>query len=396
MNDLLLKRVLYGISCRNYEAAAEAIPGAIGLSSSTVSRGFVQASAAKLREMQERDLTGEDVVALFLDGKTFAEATMVVALGITLCGEKRFLGFVETDTENGQVLTPFLRSLLERGLDISQGLLVIIDGGKGLQAAVKKAFRKRALIQRCQWHKRENVVSYLSKGEQASWRKRLQWAYNRPEYEEALTALEQLHGELEERNQSAAGSLEEGLEETLTLHRLGVHAVLGYYDYVQAEHKARAEASFPESADLRTRLGVAMHTKLDILKGDRGLLAALFRYGGDPDHPLSWFGEATQHQRELSEAVFETALGNERFPEDIRRIAPRLLWTLHMGIVLYFVFDRSPGQEKTRRLTDGALDLVVQSKRIVTNPLLRPLREKVIVLLEDAGLLPRLAPQERT
>ena len=201
--------------------------GAIGLSSSTVSRGFVQASAAKLREMQERDLTGEDVVALFLDGKTFAEATMVVALGITLCGEKRFLGFVETDTENAQVLTPFLRSLLERGLDISQGLLVIIDGGKGLQAAVKKAFRKRALIQRCQWHKRENVVSYLSKGEQASWRKRLQWAYNRSEYEEALTALEQLHGELEERNQSAAGSLEEGLEETLTLHRLGVHAVLG-------------------------------------------------------------------------------------------------------------------------------------------------------------------------
>ena len=84
----------------------------------------MQASAAKLREMQERDLTSEDVVALFLDGKTFAEATMVVALGITLCGEKRFLGFVETDTENAQVLTPFLRSLLERGLDISQGLLV--------------------------------------------------------------------------------------------------------------------------------------------------------------------------------------------------------------------------------------------------------------------------------
>ena len=76
-------------------------------------------------------------------------------------------------------------------------------------------------------HKRENVVSYLSKGEQASWRKRLQRAYNRPEYKEALAALEQLHGELEERNQSAAGSLEEGLEETLSLHRLGVFGVLG-------------------------------------------------------------------------------------------------------------------------------------------------------------------------
>ena len=227
VNDLLLKRVLYGISCRNYEAAAEAIPGAIGLSSSTVSRGFVQASAAKLREMQERDLSGEDVVALFRDGKSFADAMMVIALGITLFGEKRFLGFVETDTENEKVLTPFLRSLLARGLDSSQGLLVIIDGGKGLKAAVKKAFRKRVLIQRCQWHKRENVVSYLSKGEQASLRKRLQSAYNRPEYKEALAALDQLHDELEERNQSAAGSLEEGIEETLTLHRLGVYGALG-------------------------------------------------------------------------------------------------------------------------------------------------------------------------
>jgi transposase-like protein len=227
VNDLLLKRVLYGISCRNYEAAAESIPGAIGLSSSTVSRGFIQASATQLRELQERNLSGEDVVALFLDGKTFADATMVVALGITSSGKKRFLGFVETDTENEKVLTPFLRSLVERGLDISQGLLVILDGGKGLRAAVKKAFRKRAVVQRCQWHKRENVISYLSKSEQAQWRKRLQRAYNRPEYEEALAALEKLHGELEDRNQSAAGSLKEGLEETLTLHRLGVYGVLG-------------------------------------------------------------------------------------------------------------------------------------------------------------------------
>ena len=226
-NDLLLKRVLYGISCRNYEGAAESIPGAIGLSSSTVSRGFIEASATKLRELQERDLSGEDVVAVFLDGKAFADATMVVALGITISGEKRFLGFVETDTENEKVLTPFLRSLVERGLDASQGLLVILDGGKGLRSAVKKVFRDRALVQRCQWHKRENVVSYLAKSEQAAWRRRLQRAYDRPTYKEALVALEQLHRELEDRNQSAAASLAEGLEETLTLHRLGMYAVLG-------------------------------------------------------------------------------------------------------------------------------------------------------------------------
>ena len=227
VNDLLLTRVLYGISCRNYEAAAETIPGAIGLSGSTVSRGFIQASTAKLREFQERDLSSEDVVAVVLDGKTFADAVMVIAVGITISGEKRFLGFVETDTENERVLTPFLRSLVERGLDLAQGVLVILDGGKGLRSAVRKAVRHRALVQRCQWHKRENVVSYLAKNEQPVWRQRLQRAYNRPAYDEAVGALEKLQGELDDRNQSAAGSLAEGLAETLTLHRLGLYGVLG-------------------------------------------------------------------------------------------------------------------------------------------------------------------------
>ena len=219
VNDLLLRRVLYGISCRNYAAAAEAIPGAIGRSS----RPARPSSASSKSGTWSR----EDVVALVLDGKTFAESTMVVALGITMTGEKRFLGFVETDTENEQVLTPFLRSLVERGLDVSQGLLVIVDGGKGLRAAVRHAFRHRALVQRCQWHKRENVVSDLAKREQPVWRQRLQRAYHRPEYDEALAALQSLQHELEDRNQSAAGSLAEGLDETLTLHRLGVYGVLG-------------------------------------------------------------------------------------------------------------------------------------------------------------------------
>ncbi len=227
IDEGLLRRVLYGISCRNYEVAAEAIPGAIGLSSSSVSRSFVEASAAKLKEFRERDLSGEDYVALFLDGKAFAEETMVVALGVTLSGEKRFLGFVETSTENARVLTPFLRSLVERGLDVSRGILVILDGGKGLRSAVKKAFRGRAVVQRCVWHKRENVVSYLPKGEQALWRQRLQRAYERPTYKEALAGLKAIHGELELKNQSAAASLAEGLEETLTLHRLGVYGAVG-------------------------------------------------------------------------------------------------------------------------------------------------------------------------
>jgi len=137
------------------------------------------------------------------------------------------LGFVETGTENESVLTPFLQELGERGLDSSQGLLVILDGGKGLRAAVRQAFGHSALVQQCQWHKRENVVKHLPKGEQVTWRRRLQRAYQRPTYVEAQTALHGLQRELEARNQSVAQSLGEGLEETLTLHRLGVFALVG-------------------------------------------------------------------------------------------------------------------------------------------------------------------------
>jgi putative transposase len=227
VNDTLLRRVLFGISCRNYEAAAEAIPGAIGLSSSSVSRAFVEASAGELRQFQERDLRGVSYVALFLDGKTFADQTMVIALGVQASGEKQFLGFVETTTENESVLTAFLRSLMDRGLDVSEGILVVLDGGKGLRAAVRKVFARRAVVQRCMWHKRENVVSHLPRNEQGAWRRRLQLAYNRPTEAEARKALERIHRELLEHNQSAAASLAEGLEETLTLHRLGLAALLG-------------------------------------------------------------------------------------------------------------------------------------------------------------------------
>jgi len=151
----------------------------------------------------------------------------VVAVSLKAKGEKRFEGFEETDRENEAVVTPFLLSLLERGLDISKGLLVVLDGAKGLRAGVRKAFKSLALVQRCQWHKRENVVRYLPKREQASWRRRLQRAYDRPTYAEARAALQALYEELEQKNQSAAASLAEGLEETLTLHKLGLYGLLG-------------------------------------------------------------------------------------------------------------------------------------------------------------------------
>ncbi len=227
VDEGLFRKVLLGISCRDYEAATEAVPGAIGLSKSTVSREFKKATVQQLKAFQERDLSKHDVVAVFLDGKSFAEDQMVIALGVTLTGDKVFLGFVQTDTENARTITDFLRGLVDRGLDLSAGALVVIDGSKGLSAGVKATFAGQVLIQRCQWHKRENVTSYLPRKEQASWRKRLQRAYQRPTYEEARRDLNAIRAELEELNQSAAASLEEGFEETLTLHRLGVFALVG-------------------------------------------------------------------------------------------------------------------------------------------------------------------------
>ncbi len=267
VDDTLLQRVLCGISCRNYEAAAEAIPGALGLSSSSVSRGFVEASAEELRKFQERNLSGETFVALILDGKTFAEETMVIALGVTVEGDKRFLGFVETTTENERVLTGFLRSLLNREPDVWGGILVVLDGSKGLRAAVRKVWARRALVHRCHWHKRENVVSHLARDEQAAWRRCLQQAYSRPTFKEAHDALTRLHRELLDRNQDAAASLAEGLEETLTLHRLGVAALLG--------RSLRTPKKLPRVRERDGRRALRQGGRLEVLEPASPLAAAL-------------------------------------------------------------------------------------------------------------------------
>jgi AcrR family transcriptional regulator len=165
-------------------------------------------------------------------------------------------------------------------------------------------------------------------------------------------------------------------------------AIVGdYYDYVQAEHAARAREAFAKGKDLRDRVRAALHTKIDIMQADRRLLRALFRYGGDPGHALSWFGPATAEQRRLSVAVFDESLAGEKLPADVREAAPTLLWTLHMGILLYFLYDDSPDQKRTRKLIDAAVDFVVDVKRIATSPLLRPMRRRVMTILRDAGLL---------
>lgn len=162
-----------------------------------------------------------------LDGKTFTDDAVVIALGVTTTGDKRVLGLVQTATENKAVCATFRRELVTRGFTSSAGLLVVVDGAKGLRAAVHDVFGDRVAVQRCQWHKRENVVRYLPKALHVVWRRKLQAAYAHPSYADARRALGQLVKELTVLNVSAARSLEEGLDETLTLHRLQVYAELG-------------------------------------------------------------------------------------------------------------------------------------------------------------------------
>lgn len=223
----VLRRLLVGLSCREYQRCVEGVPEAFGLSASTMSRRFKRSSVRQLRALQERRLEDYEFVALVLDGKAFAADAMVIALGITRSGAKIILGVVQSNTENGKVCAAFLRELMERGLRIDQGLLVVLDGGKGLHAAVREVCDEAAAIQRCQWHKRENVVAYLAPAQQELCRRKLEAAYGQPTYAKAKAALARVRAELVRLNESAARSLDEGLDETLTLHRLGVFPELG-------------------------------------------------------------------------------------------------------------------------------------------------------------------------
>lgn len=227
LDEQLFNSVFNGISCRNFKKAAQEVPGAIGLSSSTISRRMIESTEEKLSEFQERDLSSYDFVSMWIDGKTFADDMLVVAMGLTMDGYKMPMGFVQTGTENKMVISKFLRDLINRGLDLSQGLLVVIDGAKGLYTAVKEVFQNRVIIQRCQFHKRENIVSYLPKEEQENMKKCLQEAYEHPSYKDAKAALMKIKEELRVNNLSAMRSLNEGLEDTLSLHKLGLFDKLG-------------------------------------------------------------------------------------------------------------------------------------------------------------------------
>jgi transposase-like protein len=223
----LTDAILLGLSQGDYERVASQFIDGFGLSQSSVSRRFQERAQKALEEFEERSLEEENFLALWIDGKRVAGQQMIVCLGVTEKGYKKVLGFTQATTERSGPIVQLLRDLLERGLTFEEGILCVIDGSKGLRKAIREVFGQRAEVQRCQWHKRENVVSYLPKTDQKKWRNRLQRAYQEPTYEAAKKRLTELHAELQQINRTAANSLQEGLEETLTLHRLGLFEELG-------------------------------------------------------------------------------------------------------------------------------------------------------------------------
>jgi putative transposase len=215
-------KMMRGLSTRNYGAVVKQFQQAYGIEKSAVSENFIEASREKVKQLMERPLGELRLCAILIDGTPFKDRQMIVALGIGCDGSKTVLGLREGATENATVVSTLLSDLIERGLDFSTPRLYILDGGKALHSAVKRHGGEAALIQRCQVHKKRNVVDHLPDEYKSDVRRKMQNAYAMVDYDDAKRALERLHRELLEMNPSAARSLEEGMEETLTVHKLRV------------------------------------------------------------------------------------------------------------------------------------------------------------------------------
>lgn len=231
LGGMAVERMLAGLSARRYTTGLEPIGTDVeriakSTSKSAISRRFVALTKTALADMFSRRLDDLDIVALMVDGVHVGDHLCVVALGIDMDGHKHALGLWEGATENTTVVTTLLDDLVDRGLDASKGPLVVIDGGKALPAGIRRVFGAKAVIQRCQEHKIRNVTGHLPKDEQDTVERAMRAAYSRTDAARAQRELEQPAARLERTHPGAAGSLREGLEETLTVVRLGLSGAL--------------------------------------------------------------------------------------------------------------------------------------------------------------------------
>jgi len=223
---LVLERMLAGVSTRRYRRTAEPVGSEVeqtarSTSKSSVSRTFVERTRVALGELMSRRLDDVRLAVMMLDGLELKGRTNIVALGITTDGVKIPLGLWEGSTENATVATALLSDLIERGLDPEQGILFVIDGAKALRKAIRAVFGE-VPVQRCVRHKERNVLEHLPARDRPPVKQRLRRAWALDDHARALDQLRQLAHELEHTHPGAAGSLREGMEETLTLNKLGI------------------------------------------------------------------------------------------------------------------------------------------------------------------------------
>lgn len=230
MSEVVLNQILLGVSTRGYDASLPAAPVGTksrGTSRSAVSRRLVKNMRAKMRDHLSRKLDDVDLVAMMIDGIGIGEHTIVVALGVQRDGSKIVLGMRQGSTENATVCTAMLQDMQERGLKTAETFLCVIDGGKGIRKSIRDVFGDLAIVQRCQLHKRRNVRDHLGKSKQVGIDRQLREAYASTNVKTARKKLKQVISWLERNGEAtAAASLREGLEETLTVIKLGLPPVL--------------------------------------------------------------------------------------------------------------------------------------------------------------------------
>ena len=231
LSAVVLERMLAGVSTRRFVRTQEPVGEQVeaearSTSKSAVSRTFVARTAETLKALMSRQLEDVRLAVLMLDGVVLKDHTNVVALGITTEGVKVPLGLWEGSTENKTVATSLLSDLVDRGLDIEQGVLVVIDGSKALRAAVNAVLGPRTPVHRCVRHKERNVLDHLPERDRPEVKRRLRRAWARDDHRQALAELQALAAELERSHPGGAASLREGLQETLTVTRLGVKGAL--------------------------------------------------------------------------------------------------------------------------------------------------------------------------
>ena len=221
-SEEILTKIMSGLSARRYSETVVEAAKAFGVSPSSASRHFIEATGKQLKEFLERDLSGFDPFAVLLDTVHRGGVAFVTAVGISTTGKKIVLGFWEGATENAELCNELLANLESRGLRLSSKVIYVTDGGKGIIKSLRDKFGKKLLHQRCTIHKDRNIQKHLAKKYRRRIHNQFRQALSNSKYEDALEALESLEKELMSINESAARSLTEALPELLTLHRLSI------------------------------------------------------------------------------------------------------------------------------------------------------------------------------